>query len=155
MNIKIISGGQTGVDRAALDTALNLKIEIKGFCPKGRLAEDGAISTKYPLTETKTSFYQERTRKNIDMADGILIITINKELKGGTLLAYKYAKSLNKKIRVIDLNEEKFENFMKLKTWIDKNDIKALNIAGNRESNEPGIYQKSKDFLFSFFSIHT
>lgn len=154
MSIKIISGGQTGVDRAALDVAIELKIEIGGFCPKGRLAEDGIINENYPLSETKTNFYQERTRKNIDIADGVLIITINKELKGGTLLCYEYAKRKNKKVTIINLNENQAGNITKLKTWIDKNNIKTLNIAGNRESNSKGIYIVTKDFLLSYFSVY-
>jgi predicted Rossmann-fold nucleotide-binding protein len=72
---RIISGGQTGVDRAALDVALELGIPCGGWCPKGRLAEDGSIDLRYPLKETNSSEYRERTEKNVEDSDGTLILT--------------------------------------------------------------------------------
>ena len=82
---KIISGGQTGVDRAALDVALALGLAVGGGCPKGRRAEDGIIPDRYPLTETPEPNYEARTRRNVEDADGTLILNRGK-LDGGTAL---------------------------------------------------------------------
>lgn len=74
-SFQIISGGQTGVDRAALDAAMKLGISVGGFCPKGRRAEDGPIDKRYPLTETSSRAYPVRTEKNVRTAEGTLILT--------------------------------------------------------------------------------
>ena len=92
---KIISGGQTGVDRAALDVAIALKIPHGGWCPKNRKAEDGAIPLHYHLQETPSTDYAERTRRNVHDADGTLIMIQNPPT-GGTLLTINTAKELNK-----------------------------------------------------------
>ncbi|MCX5912053.1 MAG: putative molybdenum carrier protein, partial [Deltaproteobacteria bacterium] len=92
---KIISGGQTGVNRAALDVAIEFGIPCGGWCPKGRKAEDGPIDPKYSLKETKSQEYQFRTEANVIEADGTLILTIGKPT-GGTAytaqMAFKYRK---------------------------------------------------------------
>ena len=72
---KIISGGQTGVDRAALDLALEFGIPCGGWCPRGRRAEDGPINTRYPLTETSSTDYGVKTKRNVKESDGTLILT--------------------------------------------------------------------------------
>jgi len=77
---KIISGGQTGVDRAALDAAMNLGIEIGGWCPRGRTALDGVIPAKYPLIETHGKSYQTRTKWNVRDSDGTLILCLSEHL---------------------------------------------------------------------------
>jgi len=82
---KLISGGQTGVDRAALDVALALGLAVDGWCPKDRRAEDGVIPARYPLVETPERNYQVRTRRNVEDADGTLILNLGK-LDGGTAL---------------------------------------------------------------------
>ena len=81
--LKIISGGQTGVDRAALDAAINKQLEHGGWCPRGRLAEDGYINDKYKLQQTRSANYSVRTRKNVEIADGTLII-YQRQLSGGS-----------------------------------------------------------------------
>lgn len=139
---KIISGGQTGVDRAALDFILNnpqLKIACGGWCPKGRKAEDGIIPAKYPLKETNTSKYAERTELNVKYSDGTLIIFTN-TLDKGTLLTKKLAMKYNKPIYVYSGIKEKKE-IKEIKKWLKIKNIKTLNIAGPRESNAPGIYK--------------
>ena len=88
---RIISGGQTGVDRAALDAALEYNFPCGGWCPKGRLAEDGIISQKYPLKETESSEYEVRTKLNVRGSDGTLILTWGKPT-GGTTLTVEFAK---------------------------------------------------------------
>ena len=88
---KILSGGQTGVDRAALDVAIELGVPRGGWCPKGRRAEDGVIAKQYPLRETPSTDYRERTRRNVRDADGTLIVTAD-ELRGGTALTRALAE---------------------------------------------------------------
>lgn len=147
---KIVSGGQTGVDRAALDVAIELGIEYGGWCPKGRLAEDGTISEKYnELKETESEEYSERTIKNIQDSDGTLILVPQNlsEIKDGTNLTIQEVDRQNKPYLIINI----YENFdlEEIKEWIVHNQIKNLNIAGPRESQSPGIYEATKKILTS------
>lgn len=132
---KIISGGQTGVDRGALDACLEKKMKCGGWCPKGRLAEDGRIELKYPLKETENSSYDYRTRLNVLDSDGTLIIA-QKKLSGGTLLTLQTATELKKPVLVSipenDKNEE--AEIIKVRQWIKTNNISVLNVAGPRKS---------------------
>ncbi|MFQ5587063.1 MAG: putative molybdenum carrier protein, partial [Thermodesulfobacteriota bacterium] len=91
----IVSGGQTGVDRAALDVALELGIRCGGWCPKGRLAEDGVIDSRYHLDETGSKSYSQRTEWNVRDSDGTLILTVE-EPTGGTALTIRAAEELGK-----------------------------------------------------------
>ena len=142
--MKIISGGQTGVDRAALDVALELNLECGGFCPKGRRSEDGVIPEKYPLTETATAEYSERTELNVKTSDGTLIL-IDKHADKGTELTNDLCKVYRKPYVIVDVSANfRHENILQ---WITKNNIYVLNIAGSRESSSPGIYQKANAFL--------
>jgi len=102
---KIISGGQTGVDRAALDIGLELRIPIGGYCPKGRRSEDGTIPDKYPLTETSTANYGIRTEKNVIESDGTLILNVG-QVSSGTAYTIKMAKRNKKPFLVIQLDEK-------------------------------------------------
>ncbi|MBI5582887.1 MAG: putative molybdenum carrier protein [Deltaproteobacteria bacterium] len=141
----IISGGQTGVDRAALDVALELDREAGGWCPRGRRAEDGKISSRYPLQETASWKYPVRTRKNVQQSDGTLILTRG-EPKGGTALTAALAEQLKKPYRVVDLEAEK-EGTDVLRGWGRELAIQVLNVAGPRESEAPGIYEQATRFL--------
>lgn len=143
---KIISGGQTGVDRAALDAALLKNFPCGGFCPKGRLAEDGAISEKYPLLELKSKQYPARTKKNIVISDATLVITYE-EPDGGTALTIDLCKSLKKPLFVLILKNEKTPQIKNMHNWLKTNQVETLNIAGPRESKEPGIYKQAKELL--------
>jgi len=144
--MKIISGGQTGVDRAALNVALDTGIECGGFCPKGRRSEDGIIPKKYPLAETKTDQYPERTELNIKTSDATLVL-IDREADRGTALTISLCKLYHKSWIVIDLSiENKEQNLLQ---WIKENKINVLNVAGNRESFSPGIGKKTYEFLMS------
>ncbi len=145
---KIISGGQTGVDRAALDLAMELNIPCGGWCPQGRLAEDGIIPEKYPLQETVTAEYEERTRKNVEDSDGTLILT-HGQPKGGTTYTIEITLILEKPVWIIDFNSE--FSIEAVAQWIDRNFIFNLNIAGPRESVFPGIYEQAKEFLREIF----
>ena len=147
-HIKIISGGQTGVDRAALDFALKNNMHCGGWCPKGRIAEDGIISEKYPLQETLTSEYSERTEKNITDSDATLIIHTHK-IDNGTILSMKLCSKYNKPLFEINLVEG--VNITELINWIQNNNFTVLNIAGPRESNSPGIYFKTLAYFELFY----
>ena len=105
---KIISGGQTGVDRAALDAAIELGIPHGGWCPRGRRAEDGAIPTRYQLKEIEGIDYSERTRRNILESDATLILTSG-PLQGGTLLTFNLCNKLGRPVRVVQLEPQQLE----------------------------------------------
>ncbi len=142
---KIISGGQTGVDRAGLDFAIENQIPHGGYCPKGRKAEDGKISNSYNLIETATSNYKERTEKNLIESDGTLIINKG-ELSGGTLLTANLCKKHKKPLFIVDLSNITAKTKEEFNSWIKDNSIKTLNIAGPRESKSQ-LYLQAKDCL--------
>ena len=141
---KIISGGQTGVDRAALDVALELGIACGGWCPKGRKAEDGRIDDRYPLTETPTRKYRERTEWNVRDSDGTLIFASG-ELTGGTRLTLQFAEDLRKPVFRVDLNDP--PEAEDLRGWLVGREIRILNIAGPRSSTDSGVYERTRQLL--------
>jgi hypothetical protein len=146
---KLVSGGQTGVDRAALDVALDLGIPCGGWCPRGRKAEDGAIPTRYPLVETRSDDYSQRTKWNIRDSDRTLILTWG-EPTGGTLLTIDECRSTGKPHLVIDLSDEEndAEAVEAARKWIARNMTGGvLNLAGPRASAYPGVYEKARRFL--------
>jgi hypothetical protein len=145
---KIVSGGQTGADRAGLDAAMQLGIACDGWCPKGRRAEDGAIPDRYPLQETASRDYRQRTRMNIIDSDGTLIIT-ERQASGGTALTVEIARQNGKPLLVVDLRFPPSSE--EVAKWMDDNDIETLNVAGPRESECPGIYGKGKMFMLQAF----
>lgn len=131
---RIISGGQTGVDRGTLDACLTQQFPCGGWCPKDRLAEDGEIDPKYPLRETKDRNYDTRTRKNVQDSDGTLIISPGK-LTGGTLLTFQFAQESNKPTLIISTVNSGFDEIISTVIhWLKENKIKTLNVAGPRES---------------------
>ena len=143
---KIVSGGQTGVDTAALDAAIALGIPHGGWCPKGRLREGGTIPLKYNLQETVSGDYSERTKCNIRDSDGTLIfLPRDKKISDGTLLTIEEAKKINKPYLIIEHFEE--DQLTRIKSWLEINAIKTLNIAGPRESQSVGVYKQCFDFL--------
>lgn len=148
---KIISGGQTGVDRAALDVAIQLHIAHGGWCPQQRRAEDGIIPTIYQLQETSFSDYEQRTYWNIRDSDATLIL-LNQPPIGGTLLTIKIAQQLNKPYLIINLARSFNYNQNKVQTWFEKHFIHTLNIAGPRASQAINIYQLAYDFLYGLLA---
>lgn len=144
---KVVSGGQTGVDRAALDVAQKLGIACGGWCPKGRLAEDGPIPAKYPLKETPSCDYPERTEWNVRDCDGTLVLSWGRP-SGGTALTIALARRLKKPCLVIDL-ETAGLSCEKIAAWIDLYGIATLNVAGPRESPGLPIYRKAHALLIA------
>ena len=144
---KIISGGQTGADRAALDVAIELNIPHGGWIPKGRKTEDGILPDKYQLKEMPTGSYPKRTEKNILDSDGTLIISHGK-LTGGSALTRKLAKKHERPWIHIDMDQAPiFDAAEMVKSWIDRNNIQVLNVAGARASKDPEIYKITVEIL--------
>ena len=147
----IISGGQTGADRGALDAAIELGIPHGGTCPKGRIAEDGTIPAKYQLKESNSKDSPERTETNVAKADGTLICTFGR-LTGGSKLTAEFARRHNKPYLHLDLNAEATDYAVKcVRAWLAEQDIKVLNVAGGRESESAGLHGAVKDLLTRVF----
>jgi hypothetical protein len=146
---RLISGGQTGVDRAALDAALKMKVPCRGWCPKGRKAEDGIIPSLYPLKETPSKSYEERTEWNVRDSDGTLILNTG-VLEGGTKFTFEMAFKWMKPCLVINLKTKRHPT--DIYEWLQTHRIKNLNVAGPRESKQPGIYKIASAFLSQFLA---
>ncbi len=153
---KIISGGQTGADRAAFDFALENGIEIGGFVPKGRRAEDGKISEIYPnLIETAKRDYAVRTELNVENSDATLIVS-HGSLGGGSRLTKKIAEKHRKPFRHLDFSILSVEQAAdETRKWIASIKCEKLNIAGARASTDAEIYPKTREFLNELFSKHS
>lgn len=147
----LISGGQTGVDRAALDAAIACHIPHGGFVPKGRLAEDGKLPPQYKVKEMASEDYADRTRANVDWADATLVI-FRGRLMGGTLLTWEYAKNRGRMVKVIDLKMMAPDTAIETITaWVKDSHATRLNVAGPRESTHPGIYHEAFQILSAVF----
>ena len=145
---KIVSGGPTGVDRAALAVALVLGLDVGGGCPQGRRAEDGRIPDRYPLVETPERNDPTRTRRNIEDSDGTLILNLN-TLDGGTALTVAHTRQIGQPCLVVAL-EEGIEPAM-FREWRAANHIQVLNVAGVRERQRPGVYAAAYRCLEALF----
>jgi hypothetical protein len=141
---KIVSGGQTGVDRAALDVAIELGIECGGWCPLGRRSEDGVIPDQYPLQEAPTANYADRTALNVRDSDGTLILA-KTPLRGGTALTQKMADRYRRPSLLIDPRDVKATAIVL--EWLKTHGIKVLNIAGPRENGRQDIGRSAAQFL--------
>lgn len=148
----IVSGGQTGVDRAALDVAMFCGIEHGGWCPRGRLAEDGSIPSRYRLKENQSKDYAKRTKQNVVDSDATLILYVA-TLKGGTALTRKLARELGRPCLLVDLGSDtEWESSQhEVAQWIAEQNIGVLNVAGPRESSNPGIGKLAERFLLPLF----
>ncbi len=141
MTIKIVSGGQTGADRGALDAGLQAKVEVGGWCPAGRLAEDGEIPEKYPLQEIEAASYSERTLKNVIDSDGTVIVFFG-ELEGGSRLTASCCRKERKPYLLIDATDFLAEEAaVMIRDFVSENGIEILNVAGPRDSKQPRAYQ--------------
>jgi len=141
---RIVSGGQTGVDRAALDAARALGVPCGGWCPKGRLAEDGRLPERYPLVETPSDDYAQRTEWNVRDSDGTLIL-YRGVLTGGSALTARLAERYDRPSLALDLQTS--PDPLAIREWIAKNQIRALNVAGPRDSGAPGLYEQARELL--------
>jgi len=162
---KIVSGGQTGVDRAALDSArLQTAFSWGGWCPKGRLAEDGQLGDEYfagmqsgsGLQEADSSRPQQRTRLNVRDSDATLILRSGRILSPGTKLTIKILRDARKPYRICD--PFKTYTVPRIVQWICQPQkggkiIEVLNVAGPRESKVPGIYERSFQYLTDIFHL--
>lgn len=146
---RIVSGGQTGVDRAALDFAIANQIEHGGWCPRGRLAEDGPIPEFYRLEETESSEYRVRTERNVVDSDGTLLL-YRFRLSGGTLLTHRFAKQHQRPVCRVRLDRS--NPWLPVMEWLQDNDIQVLNVAGPRESSNPGIGDETRRALDAFIT---
>jgi len=146
---KIISGGQTGADIAGLDVAIKAGIPCGGWCPRGRKYEKGRIPDRYPLQETVLPDYFVRTELNVKDSDATLLFTFGVPA-GGSALTVQFAGKHRKPVLHIDLSDNAKELLSdKICDWIKENNIHILNIAGSRESKNPGIYKAVYNILIS------
>jgi len=145
---KIVSGGQTGVDRAALDAALAAGLAAGGWCPRGRRAEDGAISDAYPLDETPSAQYRQRTEWNVRDSDATLIL-VRGAVSGGTALAVQFAHAQGRPHRILRLGRPGAlaDEPAATLAWIAEHGVATLNVAGPRESQSPGIQAEARAVL--------
>jgi hypothetical protein len=145
---KIVSGGQTGVDRAALDVAIFHEIAHGGWCPLGRLAEDGAIPEIYQLQENDSPDYAKRTEKNVIHSDATLILYWEK-LRGGTKLTRRLAGKHKRPNMLVDLSESPGPR--EVREWLTQNNVGVLNVAGPRASSHDSIGKSAESFLTFVF----
>ena len=174
--MKIISGGQTGVDRAALDVALKHGIKCGGWCPAGRLDEFGRIPDEYPVQELeegnkegrspdrpggletaapweKNDIFAERTRANVRDSDGTVVIYPG-ELRGGTEQTVGFCIELKRPHELIDASKISVEDAAKLiADFVRKNRIEILNVAGPRQSEWPAGYDYASRALTAFLRL--
>jgi len=145
--MKVISGGQTGVDRGALDAALEAGIECGGTCPAGHKAEDGVIPEIYPLTELASNIYSDRTRQNVIDSDATLILHFG-QLEGGTAFTRQCCIAEAKPYLVIDASEDAQPVLVQqIVDFIRQNKVQVLNVAGPRASKVPVAQQTTKQLL--------
>ncbi len=150
---KIISGGQTGADQGALDTAIQLGIDHGGWIPRGRKTEAGPLPGKYRLSEMPTGDYHLRTEKNVVSAEATVIFS-HGPLSGGSLLTQRVAASHGRPCLHVDLNTESaFSAAQSLNDWIKEYNIRVLNVAGPRASHDPHIYQATADIVESAYYL--
>lgn len=137
--LKIVSGGQTGADRAALDWAIRNKIPHGGWCPKGRKAEDGVIAGHYKLQETPTARYVQRTDWNVRDSDGTVIFSIAAQLTGGPRKTLELARKNRRPFLLLAKSMLGKHPALQLQDFIEQHHVQILNVAGPRASRAPDI----------------
>ena len=140
----IVSGGQTGVDRAALDVALALALPCGGWCPRGRRAEDGVIAARYPLTETPRTAYLQRTAWNVRDSGATLVLLVRGPT-GGSRATIRLARRRGRRCRVVVLGPSARPG--PVVGWLRAARPRVLNVAGPRESEAPGVHRAAIAFL--------
>lgn len=136
---KILAGGQTGADRAALEWALANGVPHGGWCPRGRKAEDGRIPSRFRLKETRSRTYAVRTRWNVRDSDGTVVFSRHRRLLGGTRRTVEAARKLGKPLLHLAGSLDAAEAARQLDAFVRRHRIAVLNVAGPRVSEEPGI----------------
>ncbi|MDX1697408.1 MAG: putative molybdenum carrier protein [Thiohalobacterales bacterium] len=153
--LRIVSGGQTGVDRGALDAALESGVDCGGWVPAGRKAEDGTVPDIYPVKELIGGGYDDRTRKNVQDSDGTVIIYFD-SLSGGTEQTLRYCLSEAKPYLLIDGQEIAVERSAeRIAAFIGKLEGECLNVAGPRGGSEPRAYSYAKTAMMKAIRIFT
>lgn len=153
MITKIISGGQTGVDRAALDVAIKMDIPHGGWVPLGRKAEDGIVPRHYNLKETSSEDYEDRTERNVVDSDATLIISRG-GLTGGSHFTRQMAIQHGRPWFHVDLSKTSaFGSARTISAWIYHHDVKVLNVAGPRAGDDPEIYELARKILEAVFYL--
>lgn len=173
--LTIRSGGETGVDRAALDAVLNynatknlpnldnnakkssssLSVQVTGWCPKGRLADEGEIPSKYPLNETPNKEFSQKIEWNVRDADATLVLSSSTTLQPdtGTNLTLKATEKMNKPCLPIFLDGDTETKAGDVLRWMNGNNVKDLNVAGPCESYCPGIHANARHFVTSLLEM--
>jgi len=150
---KIISGGQTGADRAALDVAIELGIPHGGYLPKGRKTEAGRLPAKYDLKEMPTDSYPKRTEQNVIDSDATLIIS-HGALTGGSDYTRQVAQKHGKPWIHVDASRTSIDSAVQLvRAWINGSEVKVLNVAGPRASKDPKIYGTTKRLITTLIKM--
>jgi hypothetical protein len=144
---KIVSGGQTGADRAALDWALSHDLPCGGWCPRGRKAEDGPIDPRYPLTESPSASYLQRTEWNVRDCDATVLFSIDPILSGGSRKTVEFARKHNKPC--LHLHSRQRDAAERFASFLEDNEVHMLNVAGPRASKEPNVAQFVRETLDS------
>lgn len=156
MNLTILSGGQTGVDRAALDVAIYFGLPHGGWCPRGRRAEDGPIPSRYSLQETPSAFYVERTRWNIRDSDATVVFSFEVEVRGGTLLTIQLAEQFGKPCLHLSGERDSIEvGVEQLLAFVQTHEVQRLNVAGPRASQEPEAESFARNVLSALADAQT
>ena len=151
--VKIVSGGQTGADRAALDWAIEHGIEHGGWCPRGRRAEDGVIPVRYQLAETPTERWEQRTEWNVRDSDGTVIFTVGETLTGGSLTTVEFARVFGRPCLHLSRRVDGELASLKLRRFVGEHGIRVLNVAGPRATGEPGVGQFVRATLETAFGV--
>lgn len=145
--LKVMSGGQTGADRAALDAAIASGVEYGGWLPRGRKTEEGPLPLSYKLEELASADYRDRTARNVFDSDGTLLVSHGK-LTGGTLLTKIFAEKYNKPWLHLDMRRQSREEALSAcEEWLCRNGIEVLNVAGPRASGDPEIYDTVRELI--------
>jgi hypothetical protein len=149
---KIVSGGQTGADRAGLDVAIRWVFPHGGWCPKGRKAEDGIIGGQYQLVETPSASYLQRTEWNVRDSDATVIFTIAPTLTGGSKRTAEFAEKNRKPwIHLAQRSSSHESPALMLQRFVEENGVQILNVAGTRGSKEPDVWQFAYETLEAAF----
>jgi len=148
----IISGAQTGVDRAALDAAMSCGLDYGGSIPRNRRAEDGPVDARYAaLTELQSDDYTTRTRRNVLDAEATLILCPGSP-EGGTALTEHIALELGRPVLIVDIDKKTYRSSIdSIRAWLTTLAPAVLNIAGPRESKNPGLYTRALNILEKVF----